>query len=95
MNNYKLFVSSSPKKKFDVYLNNKKLLSFGASGYKDFTFYPHDQKKKENYIKRHQVLENWNDLNKAGSWSRYILWNKPTLTESMRDMEKRFNIKIS
>ena len=26
--------------------------------------------------------------------SMYILWNKPTLKQSIKDVEKRFNIKI-
>ena len=29
----------------------------------------------------------------AGSLSRYILWNKPTLKGSISDYRKRFNLK--
>ena len=38
--------------------------------------------------------ENWNDPTTAGFFSRWITWNKPTLTESLKDTNKRFkNIK--
>ena len=52
--------------------------------------------KRQNYIARHRVRENWNKsgIHTAGFWSRWILWNKPTLQESINDVEKRFNIKI-
>jgi hypothetical protein len=30
----------------------------------------------------------------AGFWSKNILWNKPTLKASIRNAEKKFNIKI-
>jgi hypothetical protein len=40
--------------------------------------------------------ENWNDPYTAGFWSRWVLWNKPTITESIKDIQKRFsNIKIT
>ena len=54
------------------------------------------EKERQNYIARHKVRENWNKsgIHTAGFWSRWILWNKPTLQESINDVEKRFNIKI-
>jgi hypothetical protein len=33
-------------------------------------------------------------LDMAGTWALYILWNKPTLEESIRDMENKFGINI-
>ena len=71
-----------------------KKITFGAKGYSDYTIIHKDDHRKNNYIKRHQVNEDWEDLEKAGTWSRYILWNKPTLKASIRDMERKFNIKI-
>ena len=89
-----ILLTSSKKsdKKYDVTgtsLNNS--ISFGAKGYSDYTIHK-DPKRKDNYIKRHQVNEDWKDLNKAGTWSKYLLWNKPTLEESIKDMEKQSNI---
>jgi hypothetical protein len=91
--------SDKPTKKYEISFYDaigthiKGVVRFGAKGYSDYTINK-DDKKKENYIKRHSVNEDWSDLDKPGTWSRYILWNKPTIKESIKDMEKRFNIKI-
>ena len=97
MNTYTISPSKNSTKKYDVsQLNSKKkITSFGAKGYSDYTKpTENNEQKKLNYIKRHSVNENRNDLTKAGTWSRYLLWNKPTLHESAKDMKKRFKIKI-
>ena len=96
MTDYVLQKSSRVDKKFMVKTPQGKIIHFGANNYSDFTLHK-DEKRKENYIKRHGApasREDWSDLNKASCWARYILWNKPTLTGSIRDMEKRFGIKI-
>lgn len=90
---YQLYKYISGPKKYCVVTPNGKKISFGASGYSDFTINK-DPNRKSNYIKRHQVREDWTDLNKAGTWSRYLLWNKPTLESSIRDMENKFGIQI-
>ena len=84
--------SSNPDKKYDAFVEGKKV-SFGASGYSDFTKHK-DEERKRNYIARHQVNQNWNDLKTAGSWSRWLLWEKKTIPEAIRNMEKKFNIDI-
>ena len=71
--------------------DNKKL-HFGAKGYSDFLIHK-DDKRKELYIARHKKNEDWSKIN-PGSLSRWILWNKPTIQESIKDFEKKFNIKI-
>ena len=68
-----------------------KHVDFGASGYDDYILSGNDVKKKA-YIARHRVNENWNDPYSAGTLSRYILWNKKTLKESIEDYKKRFNM---
>jgi len=62
---------------------------FGDSKYEDYTLH-HDEKRKSNYIKRHIKNENWNDPLSAGTLSRYILWNKKTIKDSILDYKKRF-----
>ena len=79
-------------KKFQVVVNGK-VIHFGQKGYEDFTIHK-DKKRLMNYIKRHKKNENWNDFNSAGFYSRWLLWNKPTLEESMDDIKKRFGIDI-
>ena len=78
-------------KKYDAIIDGK-TISFGSSPYSDFTIHK-DEERKQRYIDRHNKNEDWTKLN-AGSFSRFLLWNKPTLRESIKDMEKRFNIKI-
>lgn len=70
---------------------SKKTTHFGGEGYSDYTLHK-DAKRKINYLKRHQVNENWNDPTSAGALSRYILWNKTTKSASIKDYKKRFNI---
>ena len=90
---YHICRSSNKSKKYDIYSDDdEKILSFGASGYSDFPTH-NDEARKERYIKRHKK-EDWDDINKAGTWARFILWNKPTIRESILDMEHRFKIKI-
>jgi len=93
-----LIQSSNPKKKWMVkYINQKtgreKTLHFGAKDYEDYTIHK-DPDRKDRYIQRHSEREDWNDLTKAGAWSRYILWGEKTLKGSIKAMEKRFKIKI-
>lgn len=72
--------------------NKKKTIHFGADGMSDFTIHK-DKARKERYLKRHRKRENWEDPMTAGSLSRYILWNKTSLKESIKDYKKRFNLK--
>jgi broad specificity phosphatase PhoE len=71
----------------------EKLLHFGAKGYQDYTDH-HDQMRKTNYLNRHGN-EDWNDYMTAGSLAFHILWNKPTITESIKDYARRLSEKIT
>ena len=85
--------STNDNKKYDAYVEGKKV-SFGAKGYSDFTQHK-DEERKRNYIARHgSGNQNWNDLTTAGAWSKWLLWNKPTIRESIKSMENKFNINI-
>ena len=70
----------------------KKTTHFGAKGMSDFTIHK-DKERKERYLDRHRKRENWDSFMTAGSLSRWILWNKPTLKASISDYKKRFNLK--
>lgn len=87
-------ISSNPSKKYTVKIDNK-TISFGARGYSDYTKHK-DSQRKQRYINRHKVRENWtkSGITTPGFWSRWILWNKPTLKESIENTEKRFGIRI-
>ena len=76
--------SSKPGKKYDAIINGNKTISFGASGYEDYTTHK-DEKRKQNYIKRHSN-EDWTRSNiESAAWmSRYILWEKPSIREAIQ-----------
>ena len=77
------------KKYMAIFGPNDKKVHFGAKGYEDSTIH-HDDKRKDSYLKRQKVRENWNDPTTAGSLSRYILWNKKSFRASVADYKKRF-----
>ena len=52
-----------------------------------------DEKRKSAYLARHKANENWNDYDTAGSLSRWILWNKTSLTASIANYKSKFNLK--
>ena len=71
-----------------------KTVSFGATGYSDFTKHK-DEDRKKNYIARHNPNQDWKDHTTAGFWAKNILWNKPTIEASVRDTNKNSQIWIS
>jgi hypothetical protein len=88
--------ATDDKHKYEaVFLNTKtdkkKTVKFGAKGYEDFTTHK-DPERKERYIKRHEKREDWTDFLKPGTLSRFILWNKETIKDSLIDYLKRFNL---
>lgn len=83
----------------DMTTNKETKIKFGAYGMNDYIIYsknddPDKEKNKKNYLNRHRKNEDWNDITTAGFWSRWILWNKPTLSESIYDTVRRYKIKI-
>lgn len=90
----KLSRSEKPDKKFKV-LVGRKTIHFGSKGMSDYTI-NQDPERKRLYIKRHKARENWSKsgILTAGFWSRWLLWNLPTLDQSIRDIEKRFHVNI-
>lgn len=99
-----LYKSNRPSKKYVLDTGTKKVF-FGASKYRDFTlmnnvdnqfFEPIEierLKVKKAYLMRHSK-DNLNDPTSPGALSYFLLWNKPTLQDSIIDFEKKFKIKI-
>lgn len=81
-------------KKFAAIIGNK-TVNFGAKGYSDYTIHK-DEERMHRYENRHKKRENWkkSGITTAGFWSKWILWNKPSFNASIKDTERRFNIKI-
>lgn len=79
--------------------NRKKNIKFGAHGMNDFTIYsktlsPEEAlEHKRLYLIRHKGMgEHWDNPITAGALSRWILWNKSTLEESIKDFIKKFKV---
>ena len=69
----------------------KKTLHFGSDV--GSTYIDHgDKTKRENYLKRHMVNEDWDSVN-AGSLSKFLLWGKSkSLKRNLDEYLERFNI---
>jgi len=89
--------STKPEKKLMAVFSSKdssrtKTTHFGQRGASDFPSHK-DEARKQLYLDRHRKRERWDKPTTAGSLSRYVLWNKPTLRASIIDYKDRFNFK--
>ena len=94
---------------YDTDEKRKKTIHFGEMGYRDYTlmhkkrsgFYEKDKSVREltkrRYIKRHRGMgEDWNDpFSGAGFWSRFILWNKPSVKESLAFVMRKYGMEFA
>ena len=70
---------------------------FGAASYGDYTAY-HAQdpalaaEKRRGYIRRHGATEDWTDPTTAGTLSRYVLWELPTIPAAVAAYRRRFGV---
>ena len=62
----------------------------------DYTMHK-DEARRQRYITRHQKNEVWtaNGVQAAGFWSRQLLWSLTTLQDSIRGVNKIFNINVN
>lgn len=90
--------SDRPEKKWEVVLETgagrSKTIHFGDSSLKDYTTHNplEREERKRLYLARHKATEDWNDPETAGFWSRWLLWNKPTIAGSLKDVKARFGL---
>jgi len=88
----KVVKSSNPEKKYDAVFETdgrEKKVSFGATGYTDFTKPETTEETKKRYLTRHQARENWNKPDTAGALSRHLLWGPTKSLESNVQIFKR------
>ena len=88
---YYPYQANDNKHKYYIITKNEKKIYFGAAGYSDFTQHKNEERKNR-YILRHEKNENWTKtgIDSAGFWSRWLLWNKPSIKSSYQDIKKRF-----
>jgi len=90
----KFFIAKDGKHKLVAKFDDGEIVKFGAFGYDDFITSGGDKKKKKNYLARHRKREDWTDPKTPGALSRWILWNKPNLHDSIRDYVRRFRMHL-
>jgi len=89
--------SANREKKYDAVFEGGKVVSFGG---RRETGVPYDdylnsgsRMKREAYIARHRVNEDWTDPYSAGTLSRYLLWgDSRKLSENLAAYRKRFSV---
>jgi hypothetical protein len=74
----------------ECHTKSEKVVHFGQAGASDYTIHK-DAERKQRYIDRHCKNEKWNNPTTAGALSRWILWNKTSLSASINDYKKRFD----
>jgi len=86
--------SPHPDKKLAVRVEGR-TVSFGERGKSDFTLHK-DPERRRRYEKRHSAREDWTrqGLKTAGFWSYWLLWNKPSLRQAVKDAQRRFCLRI-
>jgi hypothetical protein len=86
--------SKQKNKKYAVKVGDK-TVNFGAEGYEDYTTHK-DKSRMDRYVKRHKDNEDWTKkgIETSGFWAKHILWNQPSLESSIKDTERKFNLKI-
>ena len=87
----KIVKSPRPGKKLMAVFSDGSKTHFGAAGMSDYTRHK-DPARKKRYEARHRSRENWRNPKSAGSLSKYILWNKPSLRDSIADYKRKFNL---
>ena len=82
--------SSKPDKKYLATVNDKKIY-VGAKGYEDYSIHK-DNIRKERYIARHKAREDYtkSGVATAGYLSRFILWEEPTIQQSINKLNKKY-----
>ena len=96
--------SSNKNKKYMIKHDNK-TIHFGAAGMRDYTelnrkgskFYLPNKEDRDKVKKAYKSRHSNYSLSSpytAGSLSMFLLWNKPTLSASIKDYERRYKIDI-
>ena len=84
--------SNKPDKKLVIKFSDPNLTIHFGSKHSSTYLDHHDKVKRSNYLKRHKVNENWDQVN-AGSLSRYLLWGSSTdINENLINYLTKFNI---
>ena len=79
--------SNRKDKRLKAVFDNK-TIHFGYDKGKSFVDH-NDKEIKQAWLARHRVKSDFDDIETAGSLAKNVLWNKPTITSSLRDLNAR------
>ena len=89
--------STNPDKKMMAVFEvdgRERTTHFGQAGAKDYTRHSaiDREARKKAYDSRHRTSEDWSDPTSAGALSKYVLWNKTSVSASIADYKRRFGL---
>ena len=82
--------STRKDKKWMAEFDTDKVVHFGARGMDDYTL-TKNKDQRERYRARHASGKTAKP-DTADALAYYLLWNKPTLQESIKEFKKKYNI---
>jgi hypothetical protein len=85
---YTIEPSTRAAKKWMVTTPTGRTIHFGAAGYEDYTMHG-DLMRARDYVRRHAAREDWSDPETAGYWSRWLLWDKPSIRAAVAAIRQR------
>jgi len=79
-------------KKYQAIFNDGKKINFGQKGASDYTIH-HDKERRQRYLDRHKVHEDWDNPKTAGALSKWLLWGESiSLATNVANFNRRFGI---
>jgi hypothetical protein len=73
----------------------KKTIHFGAKDGQTYIDHKNDE-KRDNWIARHsEINTDWEDPFTAGFWSRWVLWEKKSLSAALKNVVKKHKIDLT
>ena len=80
-------------KKFRAVFSDGKVVEFGQRGMLDYTLH-HDDKRKQLFLHRfHKLIQKYqHDPQAPMTLSTWILWNRPSLQESLKSYKQHFHL---
>lgn len=91
----KLYPSTVKGKRYTVYVpkgNKQVKVDFGSSEHDNYTIHK-DIERKRLYQIRHKN-DHINDPYSAGFWSWWVLWNKPSLSDSFKEATSLYHERL-
>ena len=93
MKEYILKNSTNKGKRYVIIMGDTMQHHFGSDVGKTYID-GRSNKEKNAWEARHKGDKNYNNIHSGIYWSRFLLWNKKSLKESIKELEKKLNIKI-